>query len=70
MKLGENYYNAISDTADLHTAIISSTTLGIAIPMESGQFKVVRFSLNGANTAIRAAANTAATYEKASDHFQ
>jgi hypothetical protein len=41
------YVNSIQDK-DVVTAIASGQIIGFAIPLESGDFKVVRFSLNGA----------------------
>src|SRR5581483_11273653 len=41
------YVNTILDT-DVLKAISSGTIIGFAFPLEGGQFKVVRFSLNGA----------------------
>lgn len=70
IKLGDNYYNSIQDSPDLDTAINKSTWLGIAIPMKSGQFKVVRFSLVGAFKATYEAAHQAAQLEKTVDHMQ
>lgn len=70
IKLGDSYYNSIQSTSDLATAISKGTTIGIAIPMESGQFKVVRFSLIGASVAIPAAATRAAELAKDVDHMQ
>lgn len=64
------YYNALESSTDLATAIAASTTMGIAIPMQSGQFKVVRFSLNGANQATGAAARQATSLERNADHLQ
>jgi hypothetical protein len=69
-KLSGSYYNAIQDTADLHRAVTASNTIGIAIPMENGHFKVVRFSLAGANAAIYAVSNAAAASETKVDHMQ
>lgn len=70
IKVQGNYYSSIQDTTGLHNAVMSSQTIGIAIPMESGQFKVIRFSLSGANSAISLVAKAAAELEKTSDHYQ
>jgi hypothetical protein len=68
--LGGTYYNAIQDTSDLHDLVVKSKNLGIAFPMESGLFKVVRFSLDGAASAIYTAATKASELGKNADHMQ
>ena len=42
----DNFHNTLTE---------SSGYIGFAIPLESGQFKVIRFSLNGAKRAMTAA---------------
>lgn len=69
-KLGDTYYSTIENSSDLSDAIATSSTLGIAIPMKSGQFKVVRFSLLGAGSAIGATAARVVELEKNTDHMQ
>lgn len=69
-KFGDNYYNAIQNTNDLNSGIAMSMNLGIAMPMKSGEFKVVRFSLVGAKAATGAAAARVVELEKNSDHMQ
>jgi hypothetical protein len=69
MKLGTTYYSVIQETNDVHSAITKSNNIGIAIPMKDGQFKVVRFSLRGANATIGAAAERAANSSKKSDQL-
>lgn len=52
------YVNSIQDK-DVVTAIATGNIIGFAFPLEGGEFKVVRFSLDGAlNATQRAAANT------------
>jgi hypothetical protein len=48
------YVNSIRDR-DVVTAISSGGVIGFAIPLASGEFKVVRFSLNGATSATQRA---------------
>jgi hypothetical protein len=67
--LGSSYYSLIKETKDIHLAIIGSNNIGIAIPMKDGQFKVVRFSLRGAEAAIRAAAEHASNFAKKTDEL-
>jgi hypothetical protein len=67
--LGSTNYNIIQDASSLSDAVFKSKNIGIAIPLEGGQFKVVRFSLNGANSAIRTAAERAEKYSKTSDQI-
>ena len=44
---------------DIQTAIASGSTIGFAVPIQGGgQFKIVRFSLNGAAAATRGAVAT------------
>jgi len=69
-KFGDNYYNAVQNTDILDKGITTSSNLGIAIPMKSGEFKVVRFSLVGANAATAAAAARVVELEKNTDHMQ
>ena len=69
-KLGDTYYSTIENSNDLSNGISTSSTLGIALPMKSGQFKVVRFSLIGANSAIQAAASRVVELENNTDHMQ
>lgn len=69
VKLGDSYYNMINETANVQGAVIKSKNIGIALPMESGQFKVVRFSLVGANAAITEAAERASSMQKTSDQI-
>jgi hypothetical protein len=49
------YFNSIQDK-DIVTAISSGRIIGFAIPMEGGDFKVVRFNLDGAIAASGKAA--------------
>jgi hypothetical protein len=46
------YVLLIGDLKPFAEVVLSSTTIGFAIPMASGQFKVSRFSLRGANKAL------------------
>jgi hypothetical protein len=68
-KLGDNFYSMIEDFDNVQSAIIKSNNIGIALPMESGLFKVVRFSLIGANAAIKKAADRAAAMVKKTDQY-
>ena len=43
---------------DIQTAIASGNAIGFAVPIQGGQFKLVRFSLNGAAAATRGAVAT------------
>jgi hypothetical protein len=69
-KFGDTYYSTIENSNDLSNGIATSSTLGIALPMKGGQFKVVRFSLLGANAAIGATAARVVELEKNTDHMQ
>lgn len=42
----------IGDIESFASTVLNSSTVGIAIPMASGQFKVSRFSLRGASKAL------------------
>lgn len=68
-KLGDTYYSVIQETDSLHSAVMKSNEIGIAFPMKGGQFKVVRFSLVGANSAIRSAAEQAAAMVESRDQI-
>jgi len=48
------YVLLIGDIKPFAEVVMSSTTIGFAIPMANGQFKVSRFSLRGANKALEA----------------
>ena len=69
MKLGDTYYSIIKETSAVQEAVMKSKNIGIAFPMENGQFKVVRFSLVGANAAIISATEKAAIMVKTSDQL-
>lgn len=69
VKIGDTYYSFIQETSLVQDAVMKSKNIGIAIPMEGGQFKVVRFSLIGANSAILQAAQKAAEIAKTSDRM-
>lgn len=45
---GSVRYIAVIEDKQIATAISSGVAIGFAIPMQSGEFKVVRFSLDGA----------------------
>lgn len=52
----EDRYELIPDFDEFHALLTKSTGyVGFALPMVSGQFKVVRFSLNGVKDAMRQA---------------
>ncbi len=51
------YVILIGDIESFATTVLNSSTIGIAIPMASGQFKVSRFSLRGATKALEAVVN-------------
>lgn len=52
----DGQYELIPDFDDFHELLTkSSGYIGFALPMVSGQFKVVRFSLSGAKDAMRTA---------------
>lgn len=51
------YVILIGDIESFATTVLSASTVGIAIPMASGQFKVSRFSLRGASKALEAVVN-------------
>lgn len=51
---GVRYLYSFQD-ADIFTAISSGSIIGFAVPMKSGEFKVVRFSLDGAANATEQA---------------
>ncbi len=52
---GQEFINFLGDYGTMKNAILKNNDLGIALPLTSGQFKVVRFSLRGSNQAIEAA---------------
>lgn len=54
-KLGDSYYSIVEETESLTNLLAGSKNIGIAFPIDGGKFKVVRFSLNGAQDAISAA---------------
>lgn len=56
---GSVRYLAVIDDKQIATAIATGTVIGFAIPLASGEFKVVRFSLKGANSATELAVSAA-----------
>jgi hypothetical protein len=62
-KNGIRYVQSISDN-DVVTAISTGYAIGFAIPMVGGQFKVVRFSLNGALASV---AKASAAFSKSNE---
>ena len=42
----------LTEFDNIHRLLQQSSTIGFAVPMESGLFKVVRFSLNGSSKAM------------------
>jgi hypothetical protein len=54
--VNEDQYELVPDYDDFHTVLANSTGyIGFALPMVSGQFKVVRFNLNGVGGAMEMA---------------
>ena len=51
----------LSEFDSIHKIMEKSNIVGFAIPMADGLFKVVRFSLRGANEAMQYASDTAGT---------
>lgn len=51
------YVILVGDIESFATTVLSASTVGVAIPMASGQFKVSRFSLRGAAKALEAVVN-------------
>ncbi|WP_303761181.1 hypothetical protein [Alcanivorax jadensis] len=51
-KNGANYELLLTPYDDIHRILQKGNDVGFAIPMASGQFKVVRFSLNGSEKAM------------------
>lgn len=63
---GIRYVYSIQDK-DIVTAISSGNIIGFAFPLESGEFKVTRFSLNGALTATGRAVDAIKAQENVRD---
>lgn len=61
---GNNYTMSLDQFEDLRTATSSGTRIGFAVPLDSGLFYVVRFSLAGAADAARRASNLAVEASK------
>jgi hypothetical protein len=53
--IGKMWVNVFDDYSSATTLMLKATRVGIAIPLDSGMFKVIRFSLAGAGDAIAAA---------------
>jgi hypothetical protein len=51
---GPEFVNLLGSYDDMRDVILKHNSIGIALPMTGGQFKVVRFSLIGSNQAIEA----------------
>ena len=66
-KIADSYYSIIQETQNLLSLTSKSKNIGFAFPLADGKFKVVRFSLVGANDAILAAANKPIDKEKKRD---
>lgn len=49
---GSNHELYLTKYDEIHNLLKKGSTIGFAIPMESGQFKVVRFSLGGSEKAM------------------
>lgn len=54
MKGSQEYALLIGDIESFTNIVLGSSTVGIAVPMSNGQFKVSRFSLRGAGQALDA----------------
>lgn len=51
-KNDDKYELLVTDIQQLHEIVKKSNVIGFAIPMASGEFKVIRFSLNGSSKAM------------------
>jgi hypothetical protein len=51
-KFGNQYILAINSFDDIDRLVREATTIGFAVPMKNGEFKVCRFSLIGAEKSI------------------
>ncbi|MDH1054434.1 hypothetical protein [Aquipseudomonas alcaligenes] len=49
---GANHELYLTKYDEIHETLKKGNNIGFAIPMESGQFKVVRFNLNGSDKAM------------------
>ncbi len=49
---GDSHELLLTDFENTHTILLEANVVGFAIPMESGQFKVIRFSLQGSRKAM------------------
>lgn len=67
-KLGDSYFNVIQDTTDMNGVISESNSLGIAMPLQGGLFKVLHFNLSGASNAIKSAEQQTSNLAKNLDH--
>lgn len=67
-KLGENYYNVIHDTINVSGVLSAGNSIGIAMPLQDGLFRVVHFSLSGARDAIKSAQQQTANLAMDVDH--
>lgn len=63
-KFGESHYLVINEFDSIIQAFQGGGEIGFAMPMESGQFKVVRFNTIGATEAIAAARKPPAQSKK------
>lgn len=68
---GPEFVNFLGEYDTMRDALFKSNDIGIALPMTSGHFKVVRFSLKGSNQAIEAVEKSASSSKsKYQDSFQ
>ena len=56
----QKHYSMLGNYDEISEAILKANSIGIAIPLASGQFKVLKFSLKGSNQAVISAAKIAA----------
>lgn len=69
-RLGNRDYNLIEDNMDMNDVVIRNTFLRFAIPMQNSLFKVVQFSLRGANQATTAALQGIIRSRENRDHMK
>lgn len=62
------FVNIFTDYDLIETIVLENYNFAMALPMESGLFKVIRFDLTGSNEAIDEAINSI-TYSTGDDYF-
>lgn len=68
-KNGNKHELLLTKYDDIHSILLKGNNIGFAIPMNSGQFKAVRFSLNGSDKAMNLVEEVTANLENDSTYF-